>query len=859
MKIKEALLAIQNSDCFIRKSAELELQELEEKNLDNFLIDLSLILKEENYECHVRKLAGLLLKNKVSSKEKNIYSCKWLASISPISRFNIKKTVINTFQSSVDVIRKTAAEIMAKIMSIELLYQKQNYTLVYFIKILENKNIQPNFHSSIIETLEFFCQEITLSRNVNFMFKMYLFQIVKILFAFINKNGKNSKNIKISALNSFLSLVYYIEEIFEKKAHRNFIIGSIYNQAKNQNSIIKLTCLEILEKISKKYYIHIKEYGTSLYILIAYTIQCDRYLSVSYATELWNTIMEEEFETILAKYKSLKQGTWFLFHSNYNIYTNFHIPFLLLDCIRKNNDDEHTEKWNCCNAAGNCLNTISQVFPREATFFSMFFVDKHMYCNVFRDIQTASLFFIAIFEGIGCKFLYSYTRKILLSWIYHLKNRFSDINDIFVLIVGKISYNISYILRHYLDQVIEIIVISIINNSHDNMCFILNEILQSLNREGLLAWYSESIFLVILKEFLFRIINNKNSNQLSEAFLRLIINSDIRDTCFILGILPYFMLYFSKNFIKNTIKFTKMKNEKEAQNYISKIINCIVQKYNNKINTILLENLFNMFFGVIVDSKITSNFSVEEEILICVNTMIQFDEIKKDLSKIKKWIFFLLNLIKNTDENDTVILLIGLLGDTCRILRKETSNFIERIIDILSEKLKKEKFRKSIALQTLSCFGDITITHKISLKCIDNLIDCLEDIANFSRVTLNFSTREEQDTDLHFKIQDSVLMSLTGIIQQIQDYDKILYESKFLKKLKWVLDYIYFSVQGDKMIALVKICIGLLGDFCLSFTCIKSIFQKECWIFQFLNESKYNQQLKIKNLGAWAFECIYGL
>nr|UXY86890.1 importin beta-1 SU [Cryptomonas paramecium] len=857
MKIREALLATQNSDYFIRKSAELKLQELEENNLDKFLIELSLVLKEESNECHVRKLAGLLVKNKLDSKEK-IYPCKWLASISSISKFNIKKIVMSTLQSSVNIARKTAAEIIAKIINIELLYQKQNYTLIYFIKLSENRNIQLNFHNSIIETLEFFCQEISLNRTLNSVYKACLSQIVKILFIFINKNQKNSENVKISALNSFLSLIYHIEEIFEKEVHKNFIISSIYNQAKNENSIIKLTCLEILEKIFKKYYTHVKEYSTFLYILIVYTIRYDRYLSVSYAIELWNTIMEEEFETILAKYKSLKQGTWFSFHLNYDIRINFHVPFLLLDCIGKNNQDERTEKWNCCNAAGNCLNTISQIFPREITFFSIFFIDKYMYCNIFKNIQTASLFFIAIFEGIGCKFLYNYTRKIFLSWLYYLKNEDSDINDIFVLIVGKISYNISYILRYYLDRIIEIIVISIVNKPHNNTCVILNEILQSLNKEGLLVWYSETIFLIILREFLFRIVNNKNNNQLFEVFLRLIINSDIRDTCFVFEILPYFMLYFCKTSVKDSSKFIKMKDEKENQSYISKVINCIIQKYNNKINITLLENLFNMFFEIAIDSKNMLNFFIDEEVLICTNTIIQLDKIKKDQFKIKKWISFLLNSIKNVDEIDTNILLISLLGDVCRILKKETFIFIEKIIDILCEKIKKEKFRKSIVLQALSCFSDITITHKISLKCIDSLIDSLKEIVNFFQITLNSFIKEEQDVELHFKIQDSVLMSLTGIIQQIQDYSQTLSENKFLKKLKWILDYVYFSLQGDKMLTLVKICIGLLGDFCLSFPCIKPVFQRECWVFQFLNESKYNEHLKIKDLGAWAFECVYG-
>ena len=61
----------------------------------------------------------------------------------------------------------------------------------------------------------------------------------------------------------------------------------------------------------------------------------------------------------------------------------------------------------------------------------------------------------------------------------------------------------------------------------------------------------------------------------------------------------------------------------------------------------------------------------------------------------------------------------------------------------------------------------------------------------------------------------------------------------------------------DRILIILKNCIGLIGDLCLCSHRIKFLFKKECWIFQLLNESKNNRDEKIRIIGIWAYDSIY--
>ena len=857
MQINEALISAQSSDCNVRKNSETVLQQLEIKNAREFFINLSNVLVSETCDENVRRLAGIVLKNRLEFKEKKkdcFFVCKWLNSIDLKSREEIKNTLFTVFKSSSNIVRRTAAQVIAKITSIELSSGENNETLSVFTSCLENNKLELRFYRAILETVEFICQE---TGSINFpekIFKKYSFQIIKILLISINEIEEIYDEIKLVALNGLLSIINFIEEIFQENLYRDFILKSICNQIKNNNISIRTISFETLEKVAQNYYYLLDDYMSFFFELSIQTIEKDTDLVILQAIEFWTTIATEEFDMNIDEYQALNEGRLFEAHSkNYILRISSYLTGLLLNCIKPKNKEEYIEEWNCCNAAGACLNMMSQVSPREVIYSVIWFIDKNiLHKNFESNIEKITLAFIAIFDGIGSKVLYSYVRKILLHWISNMENNSTHDYDILTLTIGKISHNFPCMIRHFLDRIIQTLLINITNRKITyNPCWCLNEILQPFGKEGIADWCFATIFFILLKKILHKSCDNRITNELFEIISSLIINSSIRNETFVYVILPYLLSNLSMSFSYNNDKNFDIK---ETQSYLCRIIGCAIQKYGKKINIVFMEKIIDTLCQITFNLENNTNHFLEEEILSCIGAIVQSNKIK-NLFRIKKWIDFLIYCIESTENIEINILAIGVMGDICRTIKKETKPFIEKIIDVMVNKLNKGNTEQKIKPVIITCIGDIALTHIFSLKYFNIVIKSFKKIIQFKENFLLEKDIENLETTL--RIRESIFEGVISVIQGFQDYNQYLNKVSPFENLKWISDVVYDTLCKDRLIIIIKSCIGLIGDLCLSSHRMKCLFKKECWAFQLLNESKHSKDEKIRIIGIWAFDSIY--
>uniref|UniRef100_A0A7S0M1T8 Importin subunit beta-1/Transportin-1-like TPR repeats domain-containing protein n=1 Tax=Cryptomonas curvata TaxID=233186 RepID=A0A7S0M1T8_9CRYP len=555
------------------------------------------------------------------------------------------------------------------------------------------------------------------------------------------------------------------------------------------------------------------------------------------------------------EYQALNEGRYFLSYSRqYILKASSYLPELLLNSIKTKNKEECIEEWNCCNAAGACLNIMSQASPREIIYSVISFIDKNISHNGLQiNIESITLAFIAIFDGIGSKVLYSYVKKMLVYWLLYMEKTSSDLYDILSLTVGKISHSFPCMIRHFIDRIIQTLLINLTNKQITyNPCWCLNEILQPFGREGIVDWCFEAIASVVLKKILFRAYNNKITNELFEIISSLIINSSIRNEAYIYVVLPYLLSNLNMSFSSN--EYTKLLDTRETQSYLCRIIGCAIQKYGKKINPIFMEKIIDTLSQITFDLDNTSDYFLEEEVLACIGAVIQANKIKS-LFKIKKWIDFLIKCIEHTENNEINSLAIGVMGDLCRTIKKEIKPFVEKIIDVMVSKLKKNSTDKKIKPAIITCIGDIALTHEFSSKYFNIIVESFKKIIISQQ--LFYLEKDNESLEINLKIKEAVLEGITGAIQGFQDCSDYLIKKNLFEKLKWISDYIYDTICKDRLFIIVKTSIGLIGDLSLSSYQIKQVFQKECWIFQLLNESKNNTEDKIKIIGIWAFDSIY--
>ena len=195
------------------------------------------------------------------------------------------------------------------------------------------------------------------------------------------------------------------------------------------------------------------------------------------------------------------------------------------------------------------------------------------------------------------------------------------------------------------------------------------------------------------------------------------------------------------------------------------------------------------------------------------------------------------------------------MGDLCRTIKKEIKPFVEKIIDVMVNKLNKNSTDKKIKPAIITCIGDIALTHEFTSKYFNVIVESFKKIIISQQ--LFYLEKDNESLEINLKIKEAVLEGITGAIQCFQDCNEYLIKKNLFEKLKWISDYIYDTICKDRLFIIVKTSIGLIGDLSLSSYQIKQLFQKECWVFQLLSESKNNTEDKIKMIGIWAFDSIY--
>ena len=113
MDLSETLLAILSPDDNIRSAAEGNLELLQERDLANFLLSLSVELSHDESKPESRRLAGIVLRNsldfKGSAADKDLQ--QWVYLDQSI-KSKIKESLLITLASPVAVARLTSSQVM---------------------------------------------------------------------------------------------------------------------------------------------------------------------------------------------------------------------------------------------------------------------------------------------------------------------------------------------------------------------------------------------------------------------------------------------------------------------------------------------------------------------------------------------------------------------------------------------------------------------------------------------------------------------------------------------------------------------------------------------------------------------------
>jgi len=851
MELFEILSYAQDMNSDVRKKAELYLNDSEFKNPLKFYSDLVQIFAKESMPSGIRGLAGLILKNKIDPLTKEEEKKKDFNINQKFFREEIKGILLKIFESPSKIARRTSSQIYAKISKIEIIEDNRTDVFRNLYTMTSEKKSQ-NFQCSVLETIEFICQEYHALSSTKAL-APFSTEIFNIISNSISQSLDNEIEIKFSGLNALSCSIFLMKDILKEKITQQLTFKIIFQQLESKEKKIRRVVFEILDKIAQDYYNILEDHILIIFHSSLATIKKDHEIVVLQAIELWSTIADIEFELTTNSIQAVYEGrNPFEYSRHFILQSSTILSSFLLELIKEKNIEYENDEWNCCAAAGTCLNLISQVAPGEIIPDIVSFIENNLFStNPSKSRESASLAFVAILDGLGSKMMYNHVIKTLPSWLYYLEEENPNVQSMISWTIGKISCISPYLLRGTLGKVVQLTIQNLnVSKTVYKTCWSLNEIFQSFGKEGSLDWCIEGIFFSLMNFILYQKPENFVTDELFEIFCSMILNSSTRNKIQITSLVPTLFLK-----LRESLSFEDSESAKKIQSHMCRVIGCSIQRIGKKMDSNFTEKIINLIIQTSsIEKKGNYNWVLEEELLVCIGTIVQKMQ-KKITVFLGELVPFLIKSIKNGENFQVSSLAIGILGDVCRCTEINFKPFIERAALSIFSLLQNPKINPNLKPLVLVCLGDIALSDEsfwenFSSKVLKIFKEASGSFEKFS----NLDEMENREWVLSMK--ESLIEGMVGIIQSFQNDNRKKGSEEEYIKLLWIPKFLQEILSKNRKLRTTEACLGLIGDLSLNFPLFKKTSISYSWVRQILFEAKNNRISKVKTLGSWIYELV---
>jgi importin subunit beta-1 len=289
--ITAILTTSQSHDLAARQAAETQLRVAEESNLAGFLTGLASELGNDQKPPETRQLAGLILKNAVTSKDearKAELQQRWL-SIDGGTRNVIKQHVWGALGSELKEIRHTGAQAVSKIAGAEIPH-KQWPDLVSGLQAnVADTNARPGLRQATLEALGFICEEVTpehlTDTEVNAM--------LTAIFSGMRKEEPDVE-VRLAACVALSNAMFFASENFERQNERDHIMQVTCECTVCPDVRVRQAAYEVLVGVAENYYDKLAPYITAIFNLTTKATKEDDESVALQAIEFWSAVCEEE-------------------------------------------------------------------------------------------------------------------------------------------------------------------------------------------------------------------------------------------------------------------------------------------------------------------------------------------------------------------------------------------------------------------------------------------------------------------------------------------------------------------------------------------------------------------------------------
>ncbi|PIK60928.1 putative importin subunit beta-1 [Apostichopus japonicus] len=857
-------------------SAQAFLETAAQTDLPGFLIALSQALAAVANSPVARVAAGLQLKNHLTSKDPLVrlhHQQQWMKLPDEV-RGTVKAAVLSALGTETSR-PSQAAQCVAGIACAEIPADKWPELIDQLVKnVSELGERTPEAYDNIkeasLEAIGYICQDIEQE-----YIQIHSNKILTAIVQGVRKEEENNR-VKLAATNALLNSLEFTKSNFEKEIERHYIMQVTCEATQCKDNQVKVAALQCLVKIVSLYYEHMESYmGPALFAISVEAMKSPVDEIALQGIEFWSNICDEEMDLTIEMQEAEETGKQPDHVSRF--YAKGALQYLvpiLLETLKKQDENDDEDEWNPCKAAGVCLMLLANCTENDIVPHVVPFITSNITVEDWHSRDAAVMAFGSILEGPDLEALQSLVVEAVPILIRLLTDKSVVVRDTVAWTIGRIC---------------ELLPQAIFNSDHFKA--LINSLLESLQAEPRVAanvcWafssLAENAFefaqekegeedpsTYILSEHFDNIVTKlleatyrEDAHQANlrsaayEALMEMIKNS--ATDCY--GTVQATTLVILQRINQILQMESRVQTAMDRMQYndlqslLCATLQSVLRKMKREDALKISDDVMRALLQMFQSSVGAAGGGVQEDAFVAVGTLVEVlgPEFLKYMQHFEQVLY---SGLQNHEESSVCLAAVGLVGDLCRALNTQILPMCHNIMHFLFSNLENNNVNRTIKPQILSVFGDIALAIGPGFKPFLELAMPVLKQASEAEVDRSDYDNIEYLNDL----REGCLEAYTGIVQGLKgDSEKpVSPEVKILlPHVEYIVKFMeHIAGDDDHTDSNVATCSGLIGDLCCAFgEQIIKLFETPK-IGQLLSEGKMSKTKKTRTLATWAVKEI---
>eukprot|EP01080_Neovahlkampfia_damariscottae_P009376 gene9376-1587_t len=839
----KVLIACGDTNLQTRTEAEKALQGFAQNNLPLYLVNLVVELGNEKSDVKVRQMAGILLKNALSSKDEQTtqqLAQQWL-SVSNDVKNQVKVQVLKSIHSTQKEVRHVSAQVLSRLCIIELEKNSWGDVLDELIKNVVNPPTEYGMESSCL-ALGYLCEE---SRA-----DILVAKANDILTALVQGMRSTINEIRFAGISSFSLALDYFKGNFQNKNERDFIMKVICECTQANDEKIRHAAMESLAKIADFYYQFLGAYMEALIQITFKSASQDKEEVALQAIEFWSTICDVE-NAILEDIEYAQENGVEPKEPCQNYIASslkYKLVDLLTSCLTKQDEFQTEEDWNISASASTCLSLATQVVGKDIVPFSMEFISKNINSENWRLKEAATLAFSAILEVPSSDEMNTLVDQAINMMLKHITDPVELVKDTTVFTIGRIAlFHHSVISEKHLENVIKGLLHATqdVSRISSKSCWAINNIAEQYEPLPEQQSYPLSKYFDVLASTLLKVsersdVSENNLRVNVYAALSSLIDSSTPD---VYKTLQQIFTIFCQR-LSGTLKQGTLSSEEREELYLVQGLICqCIQTLTNKLGSAIkpyADDLMNLLLTLI-----SQGTPAIDDAFLAVDAVV--DALGVEFERyLKPFMALLIKGISNYRDEHLCLTCVSIVVDVCTAVGDKLEPYTDDLITALLNNLLIKDISKDIKPPVIGCFGDIAMALKGKFEKYLQQVTIVLKQAGEAKV----DPTNEELIDYVNLLRENILNSYTGMLQGLK-------KDKPQSFIPYVDNLLYFlnGISNDKTMdqGVFKSAVNVLGDLANVYgSKIKPLLQQNVFVAM-VKEAMSSNDPETVQAGKWAY------